>query len=269
MSKTYPKFHLKEKLSSQEIDFFHQNGFIHFKNFINQEAIQSIIKASNAVEKVLLKDEVKKVNGVPLKFGKDLNGNTIIQRFAFLNQKSPVLSELIKDPRLKALFDLVGDGARLAENERDGMVLNHYVNGPESKFTQMGWHVDGLRDVFYGTKLSPMLNIGIHLNNLEERHGGLRIIPGTHRQSIYQMLFKKKHFLDHKPDKQELAIIAEAGDLTVHDGRLWHRVAKSTGVGEESRRRVIYIPIIAGKYIPRDENSKTLIYQRLANIVHN
>ena len=269
MSSTYQKFVLSEKLTSQQKAFYEQHGFIHFKNFIHQDTVQSIVNASLEVQKDLLKREVKKVNGVPLKFGTDLDGQTIIQRFAFMNKQHPLFSELIQDPRINALFELIGSGARIGENEKDGMVFNHYVNGPQSKFSQMGWHVDGLRDIFYGTKLNPLLNVGIHLNTLSEKNGGLRVIPGTHRQSIYQLLFKKKHFIDNKSDKDEVAIIPEAGDLTVHDGRLWHRVAKSTVAGEESRRRVIYIPLIAGKFIPKDENSPTLLYQRLANVVQN
>ncbi len=131
----------------------------------------------------------------------------------------------------------------------------------------MGWHVDGLRDIFYGQKISPMLNVGIHLSNLSLREGGLRIIPGTHRQDLYNLLFRKFHFLNTKPDADEVAVIPKAGDLTIHDGRLWHRVAKSSVAGEASRRRVIYIPIIAGKYVPKNEASPTLLYQRLAGWV--
>ena len=79
--------------------------------------------------------------------------------------------------------------------------------------------------------------------------------------------FVKNIFLDNKPDPQEVSITPEAGDLTIHDGRLWHRVAESTIRGEESRRRVIYVPIIAGKYAPKNENSPTVFYQRFAGIV--
>jgi len=81
------------------------------------------------------------------------------------------------------------------------------------------------------------------------------------------MLFRKRYFLDNKADRGEIAIVPEAGDLTVHDGRLWHRVAQSTVTGEESRRRVIYIPIIAGRYEPKHEHSPTVFYQKFAGIV--
>jgi len=48
------------------------------------------------------------INGVPIKYGTDITGKTIVQRFAFLNQHSTVFADLLKDSRLKALFSLIG-----------------------------------------------------------------------------------------------------------------------------------------------------------------
>jgi phytanoyl-CoA hydroxylase len=264
----YKKFMLGETISPEQRQFFDAYGFIHFKNFIKPETVDLLIRSSVEVQKNWIEKNMAKVNGVPIKYGRDIDGERIVQRFAFINQHHPVLGEFLNDPRFKTLLELVGEGARLGVEEKDGMVFNHYVNGPHSKFTKMGWHVDGLRDIFYGAKLNPMLNVGIHLSTLGPGHGGLRIIPGTHKQSLYHLLFRKIHFMDHKPDKDEVAIIPKAGDLTVHDGRLWHRVAKASVTGEESRRRVIYVPIISGKYNPKNENSKTLLYQRFAELVN-
>ena len=263
----YKKFTLGQELTGEQQLFFNEHGFIHFKNFIKPETVKSIIEASQQVQQQWLAAKVLKVNGVPVKFGKDLDGSDIVQRFAFINQHHYLFSGLADDPRFEILLGLVGPGARLGTSEKDGMVLNHYVNSSQSAFTKMGWHTDGLRDIFHGTRLNPMLNVGIHLNSLKPEHGGLRVLPGTHKQSIYQMLFRKRYFLDNQADATEVAIIPEAGDLTIHDGRLWHRVAQSTVIGEESRRRVIYIPIIAGKFEPKHTDSPTAFYQKFAGLV--
>lgn len=267
MASTYPTFTLSEKLTSEQIEFFDTYGFIHFKNFITKPTVAAIVQASKEVQRDWINANVTKINGVPIKYGKDIDGERIVQRFAFINQHHKALSGLLLDPRISALLPLAGDDSRLGTEEKDGMVFNHYINGPESSFTKMGWHTDGLRDIFYGGKLNPMLNVGIHLSTQTPENGGLKIIPGTHKQSVYKMLFRKKYFLDNKPDRDEVSILPEAGDLTVHDGRLWHRVAQSSVRGEQSRRRVIYIPIIAGKYAPKNENSSTVFYQRFAGIV--
>ena len=82
-----------------------------------------------------------------------------------------------------------------------------------------------------------------------------------------KVLFLKKQFIDHNPDPNEVGLNIEAGDLTVHDGDLWHRVEVCPFTGEKSRRRVMYFPIIQGKYSPKNENSKTPFYHKLAKIV--
>lgn len=261
------KFTLGDKITTEQTEFFNKNGFIHLKNFIKQETVNDIIQASLEVQQKWITDQRIKINGIPIKYGRDLDGAAIVQRFAFINQHHPLFAELPNDPRFETLLELIGPGARLGTEEKDGMVLNHYVNGPESKFTQMGWHTDGLRDIFQGQKLNPMLNVGIHLSSLKPENGGLRVLPGTHKQSLYGMLFRKKYFLDNSPDTAEVAIVPEAGDLTIHDGRLWHRVAQSSVTGEESRRRVIYLPIIAGKYTPKHDKSPTAFYQHFAALV--
>jgi ectoine hydroxylase-related dioxygenase (phytanoyl-CoA dioxygenase family) len=198
-----------------------------------------------------------------------VDGKKIVQRFAFINQHSEKFADLLKDPRLKCLFELIGAAdCRIGEAEKDGLVFNHYINTDESNYSQLGWHTDALRDIFQGQKIMPMLNVGIHLDNSTTDNGGLRIIPGTHNKGIGTMLFKKVYFISHKPDKKELGLNVEAGDLTVHDGRLWHRVARSPFTGEKSRRRVMYVPIITGKFVPRDQHSKPLLYQRLMSMTN-
>jgi ectoine hydroxylase-related dioxygenase (phytanoyl-CoA dioxygenase family) len=265
----YPLFYLDSVLTQEQKDFFEKNGFIHFKNFISKETVSLILAESEKIQKDWIETDRKSVNGVPIKYGIDVDGKKIVQRFAFTNHFSPVLNDLLKDERFKALFDLIGtDDCRIGENEKDGLVFNHYVNTTESNFSQMGWHTDALRDIFYGNKVMPMLNVGIHLDYSSTDNGGLRLLPGTHNKGMRTLLFKKLYFVNNKADKREVGLSVEPGDLTIHDGRLWHRVAQSPFIGEKSRRRVMYVPIITGKFQPKTEESKPLLYQRLMAITN-
>ncbi len=266
----YPEFTLGESLTKDQIEFFEKNGFIHFKNFISKEMVEILLRDAEKIQDEWVSQGYKMINGVPIKYGTDITGKTIVQRFAFLNQHSTVFADLLKDTRLKALFSLIGtEDCRIGETEKDGLVFNHYINTEESNYTQLGWHTDALRDVFQGQKILPMLNVGIHMDTSTTDNGGLRLIPGTHNQGLRTLLFKKFYFISHKPDKSEIGLNVEPGDLTVHDGRLWHRVARSPFIGEKSRRRVMYIPIITGKFKPRTESSKPLFYQRFAGLLTN
>lgn len=268
MKKWTSSFELGESLTDEQKAFFEKNGVIVFRNFLPQSTVQSILSEYKQIERKLLDENVEKVNGTPLKFGKDENENKTIQRFCFLNQFSPMLNELLNDIRLEALTELVAPyEGRVAHNEKDGLVLNNYVNMPNSTFTQMGWHTDSPRDLFLGQKIMPMLNVGIHLDTCLFDNGGLRVIPGTHHQNTFKLLFGKKYFLDNNDDDREIGFDMFSGDLSVHDGRLWHRVKRSPVFGEASRRRVMYVPIITGKYNPKHQNSKTPFYHKFISSV--
>ena len=270
MKKWDSHFQLGDTVTAEQLDFFDKHGVIVFRNFISREKVNIFIDELKRLEQTWLEEGRDKVNGIPLKFGKDEHGNKTIQRLCFSSLYSDPLHQLLEDDRLKALTAFLGPyEGRIAENEKDGLVINNYINTPNSTFTQMGWHTDAARDLFLVQKIMPMLNVGIHLDTCPFENGGLRVIPGTHKQGVLKLLFGKKYFIDNSDDNREVGFDLNAGDLSVHDGRLWHRVKQSPKFGEESRRRVMYVPIVTGKYKPKDENSKTPFYHRFTSKVHH
>jgi phytanoyl-CoA hydroxylase len=262
-----PDFYFSGTLTREQQEFFDKYGIIQFKKFVEPATVSLFLKESEKVQNQLLSSDTKKINGIPLKFGTDVDGSRLIQRIAFTSFFSKELSEFLKNKKLEQLLNLMGPyEGRIGETEKDGLVFNHYVNTAESKFTQLGWHTDSPRDLFLGSRILPMLNIGLHLDSCHSSTGGLRVIPGTHKQGLLSMLFRKKYFVDHRADKNEVGFDIEAGDLTIHDGRLWHRVQQSSLTGEASRRRVLYFPAITGSYHPKNESSTTPFYHKLAQI---
>ncbi|HEY9044256.1 MAG TPA: phytanoyl-CoA dioxygenase family protein [Ohtaekwangia sp.] len=264
---TYKKFTFEGKLTQEQITFFQQNGFIHFEGYASRETVEEIIHSTEQVQRRWVENNVQKINGVPIKYGVDENGQTIVQRFAFTNQHSEAVKNFANNAALQELKVLMPEGARLGLEEKDGVVFNHYVNTEGSNFYHMGWHTDSARDIFYGKKVAPMLNIGFYLDDSSTDKGGLRVLPGTHKQGLWDLLFRKKYYLNNYDDKNEVLVDAKAGDLVIHDGRIWHRVAPSPLTGAASRRRVMYIPMIVGKYNPKTEKSSTPLYLHLLPLV--
>lgn len=264
------KFGFGKALTKEQLHCFDKHGVIQFKGFVDKATVAEFLREIGEVERYFLKKGISKVNGIPLKFGRDVDGTPLIQRIAFASHYSSVLKQFLQDPRLTALTALLGrHEGRVGEDEKDGLVVNHYVNTPVSAFRQLGWHTDSPRDLFLGRRILPMLNVGLHLDDCPYANGGLRVLPGTHKQSFFRLLFRKKYFIDNNPDEREVGFDIEAGDLTVHDGRLWHRVQSSPQQGEASRRRVMYIPIITGTYQPKTPDSRTPFYHRLGQLSLN
>ncbi|MBC7692952.1 MAG: phytanoyl-CoA dioxygenase family protein [Methylotenera sp.] len=254
------KFTLGKDITDEQKEFYHKYGFVVFSGVFFPEQIAIVTEELEKQKKLVADSGKTEINGVPIKFGIDKENRVIPQRTPFMNLLSPVIDRLVRDPRLEALLQFIPD-SRFGYNERDGVVINHYVAGGKSKFKKLGWHTDSIRDIFYLEKVRPMLNVGIHVSPSSATQGGLRIIPGTHNQSIWKLLTGKLHIIGHAPDPNELIVNVAVGDLTIHDGRLWHRAAGPTqALGHN--RKTIYFPILCGPYSPKNENSKPPFYLR-------
>ncbi len=259
-------FTLGEELSTEQAQFLDEHGYIRFKGFLSQAEVDAILAALKGVEDRWVKESREKARGTPIKYGRDVSGARYVNRFAFASMYSDELHQIVSAPKVARLARIFGPEFRLAEDEKDGVVVNHYVNLEGSRYKQLGWHTDGLRDIFLGQRLRPLWQVGLYLDDSPKSKGGLRLIPGTHKQGLLGQVFRKAYFISHAADPNEVCVEAERGDLTIHDGRLWHRVARAEVTGEASRRRVAYLPFIDGPRQPKTEDSPTPLYHYLQRL---
>jgi phytanoyl-CoA hydroxylase len=253
--------HFEEDNFSEYQTTLHKEGFIQFKNYLSSSEVDGILDALAEIEREWLKADTKQIFGVPIIYGYDIDGSRIVQRFPFTSLQHGFFQQSSIIEKIKKINALVGNEYRLGEKEYDGVVSNHYLNHSQDlSRKKIGWHTDSGREFWTLKKPKQFYNIGIHLDDCSKIKGGLRLLLGTHQQSMLGMLFGKLHFLDHKPDKKEYCVEVKKGDLTIHDGKIWHRVAEAEVTGEESRRKVIYFPFIKGEIKEKNENSKPPIY---------
>lgn len=267
MSNATQQFQFYDEVTPLHINHLQTHGLIHFKQFVSSHTVKQLLYEIKQVERYLINQNILFVNGVPLRFGADVDGAPLIQRIAFASQYSTVLRNFLETDRVRQLVKLLQPfEGRIGEKEKDGLVVNHYLNTTESGFSKLGWHTDSPRDLFLGSGIKPMLNVGLHLDDCPQTNGGLRVLPGTHNKGWLTLFFRKKYFIDHQPDEKEIGLDIAAGDLTIHDGRLWHRVQQSPHIGASSRRRVMYIPLVTGAYRPKHEWSRTPFYHKIARL---
>jgi phytanoyl-CoA hydroxylase len=261
------RFRLGPAITAAQQAFLDRHGFLHFERVAMPDEVAMLSAEMDRIAADWLAERREKVFGIPLFFGRDAEGRPFLQRIAFASVFSERIHAFVRDPRFRPLLDLVGPDARIGDQEKDGVVINRYVNAPGSVHPRLGWHTDGLRDLFYGRMPQRMLNVGLHLDRCTRDNGGLRLLPGTHTQGFWPMCFRKPYFVWHRPDPDELCVETEAGDLTVHDGRLWHRVARSSHTGAASLRRSMYLPYLTGPYEPKSEESPTPGYHMLGALL--
>jgi phytanoyl-CoA hydroxylase len=257
------RFTLGSTLTPVQRAFFDRHGFILFARVATQTELDHIYAEVCRIQDLWLSEQRTKVFGIPLFVGRDHLGAPFIQRFAFTSMFSDVIRDFVRDARFEPVRKLVGENARVGDNEKDGVVFNRNLNVAGTTYKSLGWHTDGLRDIFYGQGIKPQLNVGLHFDRCTKDTGGLRILPGTHKQGLASTLLRKPYFISHTPDPREIAIETEPGDLTVHDGQAWHRVERSPFIGPESLRRTMYVPYLTDAYQPKDDHSPTPPYHYL------
>jgi phytanoyl-CoA hydroxylase len=262
------RFRLRDVITPVQSAFLARHGFAVFDRVASRAEIDGILAEVDRVEAELIAEDRQQVYGVPVWFGTDPDGQKYLFRLGFTSVFSSFLASFVRDARFEPVRRLIGDDARIGDREKDGVVFNRYVRAEGSLRPNLAWHTDALRDVFYNWRMpGPMLNVGLHFDRIRPADGGLVVLPGTHTQGVFSTLFRKIHFVTDSPDKNEIPVETWPGDLTVHDGRMWHRVQGSPKTGWGSLRRSMYVPYVIDAYAPKDENSRTPLYLRVFDAI--
>lgn len=148
-------------------------------------------------------------------------------------EQSEALRALIDDPRFGAIGELLGDGHRpgdpfgehFADVTAEGLLKR--VNTTEG-LACLPWHKDCERGGH--SMFCSGLTVGICLTPVDEAHGGLDVMAGSHRANIARAQ------VDSGLDLPAVSLRAERGDLSVHMSCALHRSTHPT----TDERRVAY-----------------------------
>jgi Phytanoyl-CoA dioxygenase (PhyH) len=148
-------------------------------------------------------------------------------------RKSASLHALLADPRFLAIGELLGDGHRpgdpfgehFAEATAEGLLKR--VDSVEG-LVCLPWHKDCERGGH--SMFCSGLTVGICLTPVDDAHGGLDVVAGSHRANIARAQ------VDRGLDLPSVTLRADRGDLTVHMSCALHRSTHPAS----SERRVAY-----------------------------
>ena len=146
---------------------------------------------------------------------------------------SATLRDLFTDPRYLAVGELLGDGHRpgdpfgehFADVTAEGLVKKvDSVDG----LVCLPWHKDCQRGGH--SMYCSGLTVGICLTPVDEAHGGLDVMAGSHRANIASVQ------VDRGLDLPSVRLRVDRGDLTVHMSCALHRSTHPARL----ERRVVY-----------------------------
>lgn len=147
--------------------------------------------------------------------------------------RSPKLGELLGDPRFLAIGEILDDGhlpgdpfgEHFSDLTAEGLVKR--VDSVEG-LSCLPWHKDCERGGH--SMFCSGLTIGICLTPVDEAHGGLDVLAGSHRTHL------ARRQVDQGVDLPVATLGAERGDVTVHLSCALHRSTHPAS----AERRVIY-----------------------------
>jgi hypothetical protein len=220
------RFRLGEQIS-EAAHFLAEAGFLLLQGVFTESEMDAVTAdLSSAIEGARPNDETSW-------WAKTRAGEAYPCRILGFAQKSPALRALILDDRYTSIGELLGEGHRpgdpfgehFADVTAEGLLKR--VDSVEG-LVCLPWHKDCDRGGH--SMFCSGLTIGICLTPIDEAHGGLDVVAGSHRANIARAQ------IDETLNLPAVALRANRGDITVHLSCTLHRSTHP----KSRERRVAY-----------------------------
>jgi hypothetical protein len=158
------------------------------------------------------------------------SGGQVVTRINYLDRWSPSIKEMAWDPRIQRLGRLLGSDFRVCDDRLDGPMAFVKNSNIAQGLGNLGWHQD---DGLGGHPvMCPLIQVGIQLDQANPENGQLWVLAGSHRYSNHPMSWGDEE------GQPVVRFVTEPGDVTVHNGDLFHTTPPPTG--DRAGRRVLY-----------------------------
>ena len=132
------RFTLGAAITPDQRAFLQEHGFLVFSRVATPDEVAMLGSEMKRIEAQWLAEGRSRVFGIPLFFGTDEHGRRFLQRLAFTSIFSDKVHTFVRDPRFAPILDLIGEGARIGDREKDGVVFNRFLNVPGSVYPRLG-----------------------------------------------------------------------------------------------------------------------------------
>ena len=130
-----PDFTLGHELTAEQQSFFEEHGFIRFRGVATRDECDVLCAALDSLSSEWVETERESVLGIPLQWGyRPMARSTCNLRvlLPLLEQRQGVLYLRPLNPSVAC-----GEEARLAQTEKDGVVVNDFINDEGSTWESL------------------------------------------------------------------------------------------------------------------------------------
>ena len=208
--------------------FLQTTGFLHVRNVFSAAEVASLREDVTRLAATSAPDDVTTW------WTKTADGRPAVCQVKYGAQRSPAITALHDDPRVRALL---GDSGRedllpnLDRNEGTKIIYKH--PGATEGMTDLPLHTDcgmGFHPI-----ACPMVLIGVHLDRGDEHSGQLHVAAGSHLSTTPDPA------IEDTSSWPIVALTTVAGDCTVHYSHTLHAAPPPKGglaLGEHGRRTI-------------------------------
>ena len=224
-------------LTREEIDQFHQEGYLVFERLIEGEKLEAYL----AVFDELVEQGRDLEEGIPhFSLELDEDGQPIpglLHKVQGVCLAEPRTLELAREP---AILERV---AALLGPDLDVFGTKFFPKLPNGG-TSTHWHQDNF---YFGTTSDQVISCGIYLQDADEENGCLRVVPGSHKiGSIVEHKSTPNSYgsWTEVDESRAVDLLMPAGTVALFSANLLH------GAGDNTSQRPRYST--AWHYVPGD-----------------
>ena len=169
-----------------------------------------------------------------------------------------MLAALERDPRIARLGTLLDPTLAIAPDRMEGAAVLLKVPGTTTGLSNIPWHQDcgtGGHAMF-----CPSVAVGIQLTGSSAETGNLKVVPGSHGQSL------KLGWDARGEEVPVVSIDTEPGDVTIHIQDVMHASPPPTGAGLRRTMYVTHYPPSLWDHIGPGEALNDLVRNRTEQV---
>ncbi|MEI8050928.1 MAG: phytanoyl-CoA dioxygenase family protein [Actinomycetes bacterium] len=209
--------------------FLATTGYLHVTGVLNADEIAVLVADTERISEEVSSDD-------PLTWWATRPDDTeVLCRVIYAQRVSQLMGDLVDDPRMRRLADLLGSPVDAYSDRMDGPTLLIKPAGELRGLSNLPWHQDcglGAHPI-----TCPSVALGVQITGSSAATGRLEVIAGSHGQSVPPGT--SEDTMDRWP---KVAVDTKAGDVTVHIQDVLHSSPPPTDEGGRATLYLSYYP---------------------------